>query len=488
MIPCIRTTLATAALLSIGTLASAAPTFVNGLAIDAATLDLSGGTTVNNGRLGFFSDIYYDTNRKEWWGLSDRGPGGGTLSYDTRMQRFTVDVNSATGAISNFKVLQTVVFKDSTGVAFNGMAPSPTNLLGRSLDPEGLVVNPRNGNFLVSDEYGPSLLEFNRSGLLVRQYATPSNLLPKVGSATDYAATPPTLTSGREPNRGLEGLAISPDGQFAFAMLQNGTVDDGWTSSARGLYTRIVKYDTTTGQAVGQYAYKLQSSGQGRGISALVAINDHQFMVLERNNRGVGVPEANLSSPDKNVFLIDLAGATDVSTIDLNDAGVGFTAASKASSAFINLAAPGTLQAALGNVSPEKWEGLAIGPRLDDGSFLVLAGTDNDYSVTQNGTGTQFDVYIKPGSGTVSRIQCDIGTFNNCLSIANNGVVGAAVAPGFNTAGYTLIPGVLNAYKVSATDLAAYTAPIPEPGTWALMLGGLVGVAALKRRRAHAAA
>ncbi len=488
MIHCMRSTIATAALLASSFGAMAAPAFVNGLVIDGNMLDLSGGTSVNNGRLGYFSDIYYDTNRKEWWGLSDRGPGGGTLSYDTRMQRFSVDVNSATGAISNFKVLQTVIFTDIGGAAFNGLAPSPSNLLGRSLDPEGLVVNPRNGNFLVSDEYGPSLLEFDRSGQLVRRFATPANLLPQVGNATNFAATPPTLTSGREPNRGLEGLAISPDGLFAFAMLQNGTVADGWTSGGRGLHTRIVKYDTITGQAVAQYAYKLQSSGQGRGISALVAINDHQFMVLERNNRGVGVPEANLASPDKSVFLIDLANATDVSSIALNDAGLGFTAASKSGTAFINLAAPGTLQAALGNVSPEKWEGLAIGPKLDDGSFLVLAGTDNDYSVTQNGTGTQFDVYIKPGNNTVSRIQCDIGTFNNCLSIGTNGVVGAAVAPGFNTAGYTLIPGVLNAYKVSANDLANYTAPIPEPGTWALMLGGLAGVAALKRRRLRPAA
>lgn len=53
---------------------------------------------------------------------------------------------------------------------------------------------------------------------------------------------------------------------------------------------------------------------------------------------------------------------------------------------WLDLAAAATLAhpslAALGGVSPEKWEGLAIGPRLDDGSYLVLAGTDNDYSVT----------------------------------------------------------------------------------------------------------
>jgi len=32
---------------------------------------------------------------------------------------------------------------------------------------------------------------------------------------------------------------------------------------------------------------------------------------------------------------------------------------------------------------------------LDDGSRLMLAGTDNDYSVTQNTTGAHFDVYFR---------------------------------------------------------------------------------------------
>jgi hypothetical protein len=41
----------------------AQPTFVNALVLDGASLDASGGTLVNNGRLGFFSDIYYDSAR-----------------------------------------------------------------------------------------------------------------------------------------------------------------------------------------------------------------------------------------------------------------------------------------------------------------------------------------------------------------------------------------------------------------------------------------
>ena len=149
-----KTSLLVAALLVVGMGGSAvaAPAFVNGWALDGGLLDRSGGTSVNNGRVGYFSDLYYDPNRQQWWGLSDRGPGGGSLDYDTRVQRFHLDVNSATGAISGFRIDDTLLFRDANGLPYNGKAPSPSSILGRALDPEGFVILPKSGNFLVSDE------------------------------------------------------------------------------------------------------------------------------------------------------------------------------------------------------------------------------------------------------------------------------------------------------------------------------------------------
>ena len=440
--------------------------FVNGLALSGGALDRSAGSDVER-RLGYFSDLYYDRQRNEWWGLSDRGPGGGTLSYETRVQRFTLDV-AANGAIGNFQVAQTIKFTRS-GVPLNGLAPNPSDVLGNAFDPEGFVINPKNGNLLVSDEYGPSLYEFDRNGQLVREYTMAPNLVPKVGATPNYDAKPPTLTSGREPNRGLEGLAISPDGKYAYAVLQNGAVQDGWSSSSRGRYTRIVKFDTATGQAVGQYAYQLDSASQGRGISALVALGNDRFMILERNNRGIGVG-ATLASPDKNVFMIDLNGATDVSGIDLPASGdlpFGFTAVAKGAKV-IDLDVD-TL-AALGSKSPEKWEGLAVGPQLANGSFLVLAGSDNDYSVTQSDGGEQFDVWFRMSDADpyATSIQCPIGAVVGCT--------------GALTDDYVLLPGVLHAYTA---NIDGYVAAVPEPETLALMLAGLIaggGVAHRNRR------
>jgi hypothetical protein len=448
--------------------AHAGALFVNGLAVPGSLGDTYG-ASVNDGRVGMFSDIYYDTNRGEWWGLSDRGPGGGTLNYDTRVQRFTLDVDPNTGAISNFTIAETVKFTNN-GSPLNGIAPTPTNVLGNAFDPEGIVVHPVTGNLFVSDEYGPSVYEFDRSGAMVQRFTTPSNLIPRDASNVPNFADDTGNTLGKRTNRGFEGLAISPDGKYVYAMLQSAMLDEGGGS---GTVNRIVKFDVATGQQVAQYAYQMQGSSQGRGISALVAINDHEFLVLERNNRGVGVG-ADFAPPNKKVYQIDITGATDVTGIDL-DSGAPYTPVTKNLTPYIDLAA-NTLSH-LGNNVPEKLESLAFGPRLSDGSYLLLTGTDNDYSVTQGTGGTQFDVYFdfSLADPYASSIQCPLGQSTGCFLTSNGD-------PATLTSSFSLLPGLLYAYRAPSSDLN-YQAPIPEPGTWALALAGLVGVLAARQRR-----
>jgi PEP-CTERM motif-containing protein len=132
----------------------------------------------------------------------------------------------------------------------------------------------------------------------------------------------------------------------------------------------------------------------------------------------------------------------------------------------------------------KKWEGLAIGPRLSDGHYVILAGTDNDFSVTQNASSIQLDVYYNPNTG--ARSQCDIGTFDNCTSINADGTLGSSydTSTPAQTAGFALIPSVLSAYKTDGQDLATYITPVPEPETWVMMLAGLgmLGFAARRHR------
>ena len=294
--------------------------------------------------------------------------------------------------------------------------------------------------------------EFNRSGQLLRTFTTPANLIPrdKVTGIPNFAADPTTNPAGKRTNRGFEGLAITPDGKFAYAMLQSSTLDEG--GGVNGQFARIVKFDTATGNAVAQYAYLMDRSGQGEGISSLVALNDHEFLVLERNNRGVGVG-ADFATADKSVYKIDVTGATDVSAITLPASGTvlpaGVSAVTK-SAKFLDLDA-NTL-AALGNKTPEKLEGLTIGPRLNDGSFLIVTGNDNDYSVTQNGSNTQFDVYFRftDADPYASSIQCPLGTTVGCFLYIEL----------FTSDTYS---------RLFFTPWAAVRLPKAQPATWRVM-------------------
>ena len=155
------------------------PTFVNGLLLPRDRVDATRQPGANGGRFGFFSDLYYDPIREEWWALSDRGPGGGVLDYRRACSGSRSTWTRGRARISEFRVQETIKFTDRTACcrrrpaspvgeprALNGLNPlrpeQRRRRLGRSFDPEGLVIDPRTGHFLVSDEYGPSVYEFNR--------------------------------------------------------------------------------------------------------------------------------------------------------------------------------------------------------------------------------------------------------------------------------------------------------------------------------------
>ena len=96
---------------------------------------------------------------------------------------------------------------------------------------------------------------------------------------------------------------------------------------------------------------------------------------------------------------------------------------------------------------------MAIGPQLWGGRRLILLGNDNDYSVTQTGAGEQFDVYVD-FAGNFARCVLDDPT--QCEVNPADLVIDNPVAL---PDGFSLLPGVLHAYRASTTDLAGYEEP-----------------------------
>ena len=387
----------------------------------------------NINRNGFFSDIFYDS-RTGWYALSDRGPGGGLLSYGTRVQRFSF-VYDANGDISDYKVTKTIRFTDENGAPFNGLNPGLLNLnpavLGNSFDPEGIVVG-QGGHLYVSDEYGPSVYEFSSSGQFIRAFDPPSRLLPRVNDALEFVADPPQ--TGRQGNRGYEGLAINPLKTKLYAILQDPLQEEGLSPPAspanpgrRSRNVRIVEYDIKTGQSERQFIYQLDTlldingrdpsatqfpaNQQGRsiGASSIYAISNTEFLVLERDNRGRGVdaaaalPTAPAKPLHKRIYKIDISEADDFADVSLVGINDGLPDELKPVSKELFLDLLGAIGGA-GHWLPEKLEGFAVGPLLPGGKRLFIAGTDNDYSVTQSGAGEQFDICIDSGMTTSTQV------------------------------------------------------------------------------------
>ena len=138
---------------------ASAVTFVNAIQISGSATDLSRiGSGPNLNRLGFGSDLVFDQRTNQFFAISDRGPGGGLIDFAPRIQSFRLGIDRTTGAISNFRLTGTTLLQTPSGANFTGLNPLLANgnasVLGNSLDPEGLV-RLSNGNYLVSDEYGP---------------------------------------------------------------------------------------------------------------------------------------------------------------------------------------------------------------------------------------------------------------------------------------------------------------------------------------------
>jgi len=476
------TRLAAAALALLPLAPASAASFVNHLPIASEATDFSGqpAGAFGNRLAGLFSDLAYDRATNSFFGVNDRGPHNGDLLYRPRANQFTLNVNPTTGAISDFQLRRTLVLREAGGAPLDGRSPGALGdrtALGRSFDPEGIAVG-RNGHLFVADEYGPAIREFRRDGTLVRTLAPPANLVPRrADNSVDLTGARPTITQGRQDNRGFEGLAVSPDGSRLYAVLQNALVNEGAPDGRFSRNLRIVEYDTATGAPLRQFVYRLealadinaripgtvndfpaQAQGRNIGVSAITAVNATRFLVVERDNRGFGtIGPSDATVGTKRVYLVDIAGATDVSSTPLggtNDAPpAGVVPVEKT----LVLDVVAALRAA-GLPVPEKIEGAAIGPRLANGDFALILGTDNDFSVNPDAPGGPRDVCA---NGVL--VGLDSGL---CLG-----------------AGTSLVPNNLYSFAVSLPGFVEPMSAVPGPAALPLLGAGLLGLLALRRRR-----
>lgn len=304
-----------------------------------------------------------------------------------------------------------------------GSSANPNNA---RLDPEGVRVSNDGKSVFVSDEYGPYVYQFDRAtGERIKTFTLPANLAVATLGPTTNSEGSPFNTTGRVANKGMEGLAITPDGTTLVGVMQAPLLQD------TNKNVRIVTIDIATG-ATHEYAYKLTT---GSGVSEIVALNNHQFLVDERDGKGLGDGS---SAAVKQLFKIDLDGAQDVT-------GLSGDLSSKAVSKTLFLDVVDKLHASgiAFDQIPAKIEGLAFG------QDVVIDGV------------TMHTLFVANDNDFVPGVAGDNKFFVFAVSDADLANVGA----------------VYTAQSIS---------PIPEPETYALMLAGLALVGGIARRRKFA--
>ncbi|SDP52166.1 Esterase-like activity of phytase [Mucilaginibacter sp. OK268] len=378
----------------------------------AVLMTTADGVKVYNG--GFGSAIAPDSkDANVFYLLTDRGPNAaGSVANAIIFGKadFTPEIGKFRLKDGKLVLEQAIQLKNTAGQPLNGL-PNPTgegatgeiafDLSGNQIAPsadgidsEGMVL-ASDGTFWISDEYGPHIVHFDASGRTIER-------INPFGTGTGGRKIP-LVFAKRKPNRGMEGLTITPDGKTLVGMMQSPMLNRNKTTVANSTILRILTFDIATG-ATKQYAYVMDNVSL-TGVSDIVAVNATTFLTIERDGLYGGAPTK--PATFKKVFKISLTGATDISdeansatgklydtkTVEeLNDQaglqGAGITPVSK--TLVLDLLKD------LPTVYPhDKAEGLALLP----GNILAISN-DDDFGVLDNGKGG-FAAKILPATNTV---------------------------------------------------------------------------------------
>ncbi|NEQ23102.1 MAG: phytase, partial [Microcoleus sp. SIO2G3] len=359
-------------------------------------------TQFQNTQVGGLSGITYDAANDQYYAISDDR----SQINPARFYTLKIDLSDGKLDAGDVQFTDVTTLLDAAGNPFAAL----------SLDPEGIALT-NDGSVFVSSEGeanpiaprigNPFVREFNlETGLQELDLPIPTKFLPSStfqdlngdGQITN-ADQPFSPVSGIRNNLALESLTITPNQRFLYTATENALGQDG-AAADLGVESpsRILKYDLTTGQPVGEFLYVTDAVGvdpipagtfRTNGLVDLLAIdNNGTLLSLERSfSTGVG--------NQIKLYQVNLQNATDISSIDsLNGLEVDVPAEKRLLFDLSELGIP------LDNI-----EGLTLGSVLPDGRQSLIIVSDNNFSNTQFTQFLSFAIDLTPTPGITPALE-----------------------------------------------------------------------------------
>jgi hypothetical protein len=288
-----------------------------------------------------------------------------------------------------FRVIDIVALKDRDGQPLTGIVNPltvastdvPFDGRGKRLqyDPNGVdlegIVRLRDGTYWLSDENAPGLIHIAADGRVIKRLVPAGTEKDFKDTTYDIEASLPAILAKRQGNRGIESLAMSPDEQFLYFLVQNPLANPDTATYRTANNTRLFKMDRASGKLVGEYVYVLEDpkfynakTQNTVRISEMSALGTDRMLVLERTDAITRIHE------------ISLAGATNILGSKWDDLATSPTLEANTAAAELGIETPAkTLRFDSSKVpeAPVKLEGIAI---LGDGAMLLI--NDDDFGIT----------------------------------------------------------------------------------------------------------
>ncbi|KAA8645992.1 hypothetical protein EYZ11_004009 [Aspergillus tanneri] len=234
--------------------------------------------------------------------LPDRGWNtNGTINFQPRIHKLSLSLRLAPNASAqkpsppnlDLQYLDTILLTgpdgepltgldaDSAGFAsYSGFPPLPVTTYegdgfggagpgGRrvTIDAEGLVLDRDDEGFWISEEYGPYVYKFTKTGQMIHAIQPPKAILPHRNNTLSFSAASAPLYSpeqlpipedpktGRNNNQGLEALTLSADGKTLYTMMQSALNQEGGPKKNNRQPTRLLAYDLSSGHPLYKQEY-----------------------------------------------------------------------------------------------------------------------------------------------------------------------------------------------------------------------------------------